>query len=54
MSGTFIIIIVLIIAVAGILFLIWKNKKDRKQLNPDSQDSMKVERRDQDRSEDRI
>ena len=49
-----------ILVVAGIaffalvVFLIWKNKKDRKLLNPDAADSVEETHMDQERKSDKI
>lgn len=48
------IIFVSAIAIAVIILLIWKNKKDKKLLNPDSQDSVEEAMMDHDRRKDKI
>lgn len=54
MSNIIAIILVSIVAIAVIALLIWKNKKDKKLLNPDSQDSVEETMMDQDRRKDKI
>ena len=43
-----------IAVIALVLFLIIRNRKDQKALNPDAPDSAEEERMDQDRRQDRI
>lgn len=51
-------IILLVIAgiamMALVVFLIWKNLKDRKQINPDAQDAVEELNMDQERNADKI
>ncbi len=49
-----ILVITGIVAVAIILFLIWRNSKDKKTVNPDAPDSVEEMHMDQERREDRI
>ena len=46
--------LVCIITIAVIIFLIWQNKKDKKLINPDAQDSMEETITDHERREDKI
>jgi FtsZ-interacting cell division protein ZipA len=43
-----------IIVIALILFLIWRNKKDKNTLNPDAPNSVEEVQMDQERREDSI
>jgi FtsZ-interacting cell division protein ZipA len=54
MSNTVAIVLISVIAIAVIVLLIWKNKKDKKLLNPDSQDSVEEVMMDHDRRRDKI
>jgi hypothetical protein len=56
MNSTNIITIVLvgIAALALVVFLIWKNQKDRKKLNPDAEDSVEETIMDQQRKKDSL
>jgi len=47
------VILVGIAALSLIIFLIWKNKKDRKKLNPDAEDSVEETIMDQERNKER-
>lgn len=49
-----ILIIVVIAAIALIVFLVWKNQKDRVKLNPDAPDAMEETRMDQERRKDKV
>lgn len=51
-----IIIIVLgsLLVLTVLIFLVWKNKKDKKLLNPDAQNSVKETKMDQERRKDKI
>ncbi len=40
MSNIISISLIAVVAIALIIFLIWKNKKDEKLINPDAQDSV--------------
>ncbi len=46
--------LVVLAALAVIILLIWKNKKDKRLLNPDAQDSVDEIIMDQDRRKDQI
>jgi multisubunit Na+/H+ antiporter MnhC subunit len=48
------IVLVGIAALALIIFLIWKNQKDKKTLNPDAEDAVEETIMDQGRDKDRI
>jgi FtsZ-interacting cell division protein ZipA len=48
------IVLVGIAALALIIFLIWKNQKDKKALNPDAEDAVEETMMDQERDKDRI
>lgn len=48
------IVLVGIAALALIIFLIWKNQKDKKALNPDAEDSVEETIMDQEREKDKI
>ena len=48
------IVLVGIATIALIIFLIWKNQKDKKALNPDAEDAVKETMMDQEREKDRI
>ena len=50
----FSIAIVFIVAVALIMFLIWKNKRDRKKMNPDAPDAVEKTITDKQRESDQI
>jgi len=52
-SAIITIVLVGLAALALIIFLIWKNKKDRKTLNPDADDSVEETIMDQERNKDR-
>lgn len=54
MSNTVAIIIISVVALTVIILLIWKNKKDKKLLYPDSQDSVEKTMMDQERRRDKI
>lgn len=54
MSNTVAISLVLIIAIAVIIFLIWQNKKDKKLINPDARDSVEETITDQERRRDKV
>lgn len=43
---------VLLVLLVG--FLIWKNKKDRKELNPGSQDAVEETHRDQEQKQEKL
>jgi len=49
-----ILVITGVIAIAIILFLILRNRKDQKMLNPDASDSVEEVHMDQERRDDRI
>jgi FtsZ-interacting cell division protein ZipA len=48
------IVLVGIAALALLIFLIWKNQKDKKALNPDAEDAVEEIMMDQERDKDRI
>ena len=48
------IVIVGIAALALIIFLVWKNQKDKKTLNPDAEDSVEETMMDQERRKDSV
>ncbi len=48
-----IVVVLIIVAVAFLAFLIWKNQKDKKLINPDAQDAVTDEEIDQTRNEDK-
>jgi FtsZ-interacting cell division protein ZipA len=54
MSNTITIGLVVVAAIVVIALLIWKNKKDKKLLNPDAQDSVEEANMDHDRRKDKI
>jgi FtsZ-interacting cell division protein ZipA len=54
MSDKLIIIIVIAAAIVGIVFLTWKNMKDKKTMNPDAQDSVEEEMMDKERDRDKL
>jgi uncharacterized membrane protein YvbJ len=54
MSKTIAVILIIAAALVVVIFLIWKNKRDRKLLNPDAQDSVEEAMMDKDRRKDRI
>ncbi len=49
-----IVAVLIIVAVAFLAFLIWKNQKDKKLINPDAQDAVEDEVADQERNKKRI
>jgi hypothetical protein len=51
--NTIAIVLVSLIAIAVIVLLIWKNKKDKKLMNPDSEDSVEEAMMDHERREDK-
>jgi uncharacterized protein YoxC len=53
MSNIISLSLIVIAAIAVIIFLIWKNKKDKKVLNPDAQDSIEEVMMDLDQKKDR-
>ena len=54
MSQTVIIIITSVLALIFISFLIWKNQKDKKLLNPESENSVEETLADQERRRDSL
>jgi hypothetical protein len=54
MSNILSISIVVIVALAVIVLLIWKNRKDKKLLNPDASDAVEETMMDHERRKDRI
>lgn len=54
MSNIIAIGLVLVVALLVIILLIWKNKKDKKLLNPDSQDSVEEAIMDHERRKEKI
>ena len=54
MSNKIIIIFVIAAAIGVIIFLTWKNMKDKKTMNPDAQDSVEEEIMDRERDRDKI
>ena len=54
MSQTVIIIITSVLALIFISFLVWKNQKDKKLLNPESENSVEETLADQERRRDSI
>lgn len=53
-KSTGIIVITGLAVIALVIFLIWRNRKDQKALNPDAPDSVEEEHMDQERRQDRI
>ena len=51
-ANIMVIVLVGIGALALIIFLIWKNQKDKKTLNPDAEDSVEETIMDQERNKD--
>ena len=49
-----VIVIAAIILAALVVFLIWKNRKDKKLLNPDAEDAVEETRMDQERKADKM
>ncbi|MEO6721397.1 MAG: hypothetical protein ABIN67_13595 [Ferruginibacter sp.] len=54
MSNTVAIVLVIAAAITLIILLIWKNKKDKKLINPDAPDSVEETIMDQERRRDKI
>ncbi len=54
MSNIVAIVIISIVALTVVILLILKNKKDKKSLNPDAQDSVKQAMMDHERRKDKI
>ena len=54
MSNLISISLVVAVAIVVIVLLIWKNKKDKKTLNPDAQDSVEEVTMDHDRRKDKV
>ncbi len=54
MSTNLAIELVLVIGVAIVLLLFWKNKKDERLLNPDDEDAVDENRMDHDRRKERL
>lgn len=54
MENIFLIVFVCIAVIVLIIFLIWRNRKDQKSLNPDATDSVEETHMDKDRRADRI
>lgn len=54
MSNIFEIILIVAVAITIVILLIWKNKKDKKLMNPDSQDSTDEAIMDHERRRDKI
>ena len=54
MSQTVIIIITSVLALIFISFLVWKNQKDKKLINPESENSVEETLADQERRRDSI
>lgn len=54
MSTNLAIVLVLVIGVAVVLLLIWKNKKDEHLLNPDDEDAVDENRMDHHRRKERL
>jgi multisubunit Na+/H+ antiporter MnhC subunit len=53
-SNIITIVVVGIAALALIIFLVWKNQKDKKTLNPDAEDSVEETMMDQERRKDSV
>jgi len=51
-TNVFVIVIVGVALLALIIFLIWKNNKDKKILNPDAEDAVEETIMDQERNKD--
>lgn len=54
MTNIAVIVIGVLVSLVLIIWLFWKNKKDKDQLNPDTQDSVEEVMMEQDRRKDRI
>ena len=54
MSNIIAIGLISVVAITVIILLIWKNKKDKKLLNPDAQDSVEEAIMDHERRKDKI
>ena len=54
MSNTIAIVLVSAVAITVIILLIWKNKKDKKLINPDAQDSVEETIKYNERRKDKI
>ena len=54
MSNIFAIVLIIAVAIIVIILLIWKNKKDKKLMNPDAQDSIEEAIMDHERRRDKI
>ena len=54
MSDILAIVLISVVVLTVIILLIWKNKKDKKLLNPDAQDSVKEAIMDFERRKDKI
>ena len=52
-TNIFVIVIVGVALLALVIFLIWKNNKDKKILNPDAEDAVEEIITDQERNKDR-
>lgn len=50
-NNTVIIVIVTVAALAVVVFLFWKNQRDRKEINPDAQDRVDEQQMDQKRKD---
>ena len=48
------IVLVSLVAIAVIILLIWKNKKDKKLMNPDARDAVEEAMMDSERRKDKI
>lgn len=53
MSETIIIVLISVAAAALVIFLIWKNNKDKKLLNPDASDAVEEVMGDHERRRDK-
>ncbi len=54
MSDKLAIVLVSVVALAVIILLAWKNKKDKKLINPDAGDSVEEAVRDQERRKEKL
>ncbi len=54
MSNIIAIVLVSVVSLIVIILLIWKNKKDKKLMNPDAQDSVEEAIMDHERRKDKI
>lgn len=54
LENIFLIVFVCMAVIALIIFLIWRNRRDQKSLNPDAPDSVEETHMDKDRRADRM